>query len=484
MPTFVGSSLAIDPILSSLVIDELKSREGNRFSLLDFCTHNGVLHRGQYEAIIDPAPYSTEVTTRRAGKTTGRAADHIDTALRHARTNSLYVTLTRSNAKKIFFPIVNEINMKYHLGAEPNISDLCFRYPNGAMIYLAGVNDQMAIHNFRGMKFKLVTIDEPQSMRSYIEELINDVLGPALIDEDGRLRLSGTPGPIPAGYFYDICKSDKWRHHFFTMFENPFLDNPEKRLKMELERRGVTVDDPSIQREFFGQWVVDQDSLVIKYLEKAHFEDLPKAKWEHILSVDFGFEDADALAVIAFSHALPDAYLREELVKKKQGITEIAHQIQKMVEIYKPLKIVGDFGGLGKKIAEELRRRFSIPIVAADKNRKYEYIELLNDAIRTGRFRAKSNSLFAQDANLLEWEIDYESQKRVVSDRFHSDIIDAVLYGFRESLHYLFEPAVERAKPGSLEQLAEQEAEHIRHAEEAWQAEKGEEAFWSDPFEE
>lgn len=454
-----------------------------KFDLKEFCTKDGRLHEGQYKAIIDPAPYATEVTTRRAGKTTGRAADHIDTALKFPKTNSVYITLTRSNAKKIMFPIIQDINLRYNLGAEPNIQDLCFSFPNQSKIYLAGVKDQMSIHNFRGMKNKLVTIDEPQSMRPYIQELIDDILAPSLIDDDGRLRLSGTPGPIPKGYFYDVCQSREWSHHFFTMFDNPFMDQPKLRLDMELKRRGVQIDHPSIQREFFGKWVIDLESLVIYYNESCNYIELPPVKWEHVISVDVGFEDSDAISVIAFSSDSPTAYLVEEFVKNKQGITELTQQIEHLIEKYNPFKIVMDTGGLGKKIAEEMKKRYGLPIEAADKTRKFEFIEILNDALRTGRFKVKSDSVFAQDAMLLEWETDLEKQRRIISPRYHSDIIDAVLYGFRESLQWLYVPRVSKPKPGTKEWQDAQEKEHLQRLEDDLIATKAERDFWTDPFE-
>lgn len=465
--------------LKALVVEERLHRQGYRFDLKAFC------HPKQFEFVTDPAPYATAVTSRRAGKTVGCAADLLHTAIATPGMTCLYVTLTRSNAKKLIWPMLEQINRKYRLGGEPNQSDLTMTFRNDSRIFLAGVNDSSAIHQFRGLALKLVYLDEAQSMRAYVQELIDDVLGPALIDHNGRLRVTGSPSPVPAGYFHEISHSEEWAHHGFTIWDNPFIKNAKERLELELKRRGIGIDHPSIQREYFGKWALDLDALVIQYdASVAHFEALPaiKGKWDRILAIDVGFEDSDALAVIAFAHEVPCSYLEEELVKSKQGITELAVQIESLIRKYDPIKIVMDTGGLGKKIAEEIRRRYAIPIEAADKQRKFEYIELLNDALRTGRFRAKRNSMFAQDAMVLEWEVDREKQKRVVSDRFHSDIIDAVLYGFRESLHWTHEPERIRPQPGSAEALATQEREHWERVEAEIQKEKDEQSFWSDPF--
>jgi hypothetical protein len=119
-----------------------------------------------------------------------------------------------------------------------------------------------------------------------------------------------------------------------------------------------------------------------------------------------------------------------------------------------------DTGGLGKKIAEEMIRRYTLPIKPAQKADKYAHIELVNDGLRTGRFHVKRNSQFAADSMLLEWDMDKSSgDKLVVSDRFHSDICDAVLYGYREVLSFLNVPEPARPAVGSDAWLkAEQEA--------------------------
>jgi hypothetical protein len=118
--------------------------------------------------------------------------------------------------------------------------------------------------------------------------------------------------------------------------------------------------------------------------------------------------------------------------------------------------MVMDTGGLGRKIAEELKVRAALPIKAAEKTRKLEYIELVNDALRTGRLLARQGSQFASDCLLVEWDATRtRGEARVISDRFHSDIADAVLYAFRESLHWQH---VAPAPPPS-----EQQAERERH---------------------
>lgn len=416
---------------------------------------------------LDKARYQTAVCSRRAGKSIGAAARLIAAALSRPNSVALYVTLSRANAKRILWQALLELNREYGLGGEPKESELRMVFPNGANIYLSGASDKTEVDKFRGLALVLVLVDEAQALPSYLKQLVDEVLAPALMDFDGQLVLIGTPGPVPSGYFYECDMSQTWSHHSWTVFDNPWIERkskktPQQHLEEELKRRGVTVDDPVIQREWFGRWCYDPSSLVFRYNAQVnHYDSLPGAQrpWEYVIGVDLGFDDADAVCVLAWSESSPNLYLVEENVMAKQGITELANVLRSAWDKYSPLGVVADMGGLGKKIADELTRRTGIPMEAADKERKLEHIELLNDALRTGRMFAKKESRFAQDCLLVEWDKS-NPEKPKISERFHSDICDAVLYAYRKAQHWLYqEPKAPKPQINTPEWLLEQERE-------------------------
>jgi hypothetical protein len=157
----------------------------------------------------------------------------------------------------------------------------------------------------------------------------------------------------------------------------------------------------------------------------------------------------------------------EEIVTKHQGITELVNQIETLRMQYDISKIVVDTGGLGKKISEEISKRYKISVQPAEKVRKIEYIELLNDAMRSGKVKAKSDSQFAQDCMRVEWDLDKSTpDKRVISRRFHSDICEALLYAWRESYAYTHTAAPKLLKYGSKEWEMEEIARMEEQAEE------------------
>lgn len=423
-------------------VKELAARKvkNKAFVLEDF------LFLEQLAFVNDPSPFKTAVCSRRSGKTIACAADLCKTASSISGIVCLYVTLSRNNAKKIIWTELKKINRKFKLEGIANESDLSLTFPNESVIYCSGAGDKSEIEKFRGLPLKLCYIDESQSFPQYIKDLIDDVIAPALLDYAGTLSLIGTPGPIPSGYYYQCAQSAEWSHHNWTFFQNKFITQKSGQthnelLAREVKRRGVLTDHPSIQREFFGKWCLDSDALVYHYSDTInHYAELPKAKYTYILGVDIGYNDADALALLAWNTESKATFLVKEIVTRRQGIDELVEQIEVLRKQYDIAKIVMDTGGLGKKIQESIISRYQIPVVSADKTRKFEYIELMNASMRNGGLMAKSASLFAQECKLVEYDLDKSTpDKRVVSKRFHSDICDAVLYAWRESYSFTFQ---------------------------------------------
>lgn len=439
---------------------EIDKFYGRKFNITSF------LFDKQLTFVQDPAPFKIAVCSRRAGKTIACAADLIHTAINNTGIMCLYITLSAANAKRILWKELKKIDTNAKLEGIFNEADLSVTFKNNSVIYLSGAKDKSEIEKFRGHAINLCYIDECQSFRSYIQDLIDDIIAPALLDTAGKLCLIGTPGPVPSGYFYDCSVSESWSKHNWTFWDNfkwPALSQGythQQLFDRELKRRGISSGEPGIQREYFGKWLLDLESLLIKYDKKVnHFDTIPvKLKYNYIMGIDVGFKDADAICVLAWSPDDPTTYLVEEVLTTKQGITELAEQIEILDKKYKVDKMIMDMGALGKKIGEEIIRRHKIPVEAADKSRKMENIELLNDALRRGHFKAKNTSRFVQDSYKVEIDWDKSTAERmVVSDSYHSDIIDSVLYAFKVSPAYSWEPAPLAPRYGTKEWADAQE---------------------------
>jgi hypothetical protein len=424
------------------------------------------LFKEQLDFVKDEARFATAVCSVRAGKTTACAADLINTAMTMPGTIGLYITLARSSAKRIIWPDLHKINRDFKLNATPNEQDLSMKFPNGSIIYCSGASNEPEIEKFRGLSnVALAYIDESQAFRTHIKELVEEILVKRLYDTNGRCRLIGTPGPIPAGYFYEASQSNKWSHHAWTLHSNTWIERKSGKsvnelIQQDMDRKGVTIDDPSIQRECFGRWVLDANSLLLNYDPLTnHYDSLPEDKYEYILGIDLGVRDSDALCLLAYSPASPVTWLVEEIVTPNQLTDDLAAQIRKLERTYGPMTMVADAGGLGLKVVEDLMARYNFYIHKAEKQGKMADYKFLNNALRTGMFRAKKTTKFAEDCNILEKDIDKSTPEKIVV-KGHSDAVDAALYAFGHSPAYNYIPTKFKAMPGSPEYIKEQEDLH------------------------
>ena len=420
--------------------------------------------------------FRNAVCSRRAGKTVGIAADMVDLAQNEPEVNLLYITITQLQARAIIWADLMKIIEGYEIECKTDNTRLTITFPNKSKIYIAGAKDRTEIEKYRGWKLRACYIDECQSFRSYLKELINDIIIPALRDKRGQLYLTGTPGPVKAGVFFEYSQSKNWKAHHWTAFENPYMHSPpdldlEEVLQEERVIRGIDESDPSYIRETFGKWVEDKDALVFKFSKARNIYDVvpTDGEWHYIIGIDIGYNDSDAIAVIGYNTHHKKVYLVDEHVKNKQNISQLVEVIYRYKDEYNPIRMVMDAGALGKKIQEELRMRHGLNIEAADKTRKVEFIELLNDDLRTEKFKAFKNSIFEEDCMLVQWDKDSRirnPEKPKISDTYHSDICDAVLYAWRECRHYLSEKPQERTIVNTDAYMKELETKEAEECEE------------------
>jgi hypothetical protein len=104
--------------------------------------------------------------------------------------------------------------------------------------------------------------------------------------------------------------------------------------------------------------------------------------------------------------------------------------------------------------------------------RKQENVAFLNDALRTGRFKARYDSNFVKDSFLVEIDRSKSTPDKIrLSDKYHSDIIDAVLYAFKVSPAFSYTPPEYKPAVGSPEWLANQPNEMWESAKSHFEAE-------------
>lgn len=442
--------------------------------------------------INDTHRYLVAQCSRRAGKTNALAIRFFKTMEKHPKTTCVYLGLTLESARNILWPVLQDLNDAHGLGCKFVDSKLIMTHPNGSKLRILGADMSNFIKRLKGIKSPGIAIDEAQDFGPHIQSLVDDVLSPCISDYvDGWLAMTGTPGPVPQGYFFKATQERKFDYSFhgWTCIDNPYMPNPAEFIEQQKIRNEWEDNNPTLLREWKNQWVLDVQALWIRYQEKLnHYTQLPDIrpnKWNYILGIDWGFRDSDALAVLAWSEHDPNTYLVEELITPKQDITSLIENVQGMITKYDITKIVMDEGGGGKKMAEEMRRRHAIPVHPADKVRKQETVEFFNDTLRRGKFKAKSSSRFVQDSYLVQ--VDWNKSrpdKIVIKKDPHSDIIDAVLYSFKESPAYSYQAPTKEPKYGSKEYVDKQHERmfelELAGLQEESQKERDNSSWWKD----
>ena len=410
------------------------------------------LFEHQLAFINDPSSFKTALCSRRAGKTYASCYYLIETASKHPDSLSAYIALTRTSAKRLMWMELKRANRRYHIGMRFNNSELVATLPNNSQIILTGANDEADIDKLRGSAYRLVILDEAASFGAHMEELVQEVLEPALIDHNGTLAMIGTPNASCSGMFFHATTNPAfgYSNHHWTIMDNPHIPHAKDWLEKRMRQKKWDDTNPVYLREWRGQWIRSEDSLVYKYSEEKNFYDeVPYHEYDFdfILGVDLGYEDATAFVVGAYSPELPYFFVVDTFKQSKMLPSEIAIKIQEYNEMYNFTSIVADTGGLGKSIVEEFRQRWALPIKAAEKRNKAAYIELMNSDLAAGNILVNELSDLVDEWRLLQWDED----RRKEDGRFDNHLSDACLYAWRESKHFTHEEELLPPQMGSPE---------------------------------
>lgn len=418
----------------------------------------------QLQVVVDPSYFKAALCPRRAGKSHCAMSYALDTALRKRRAKVAFVTLTLKSARGIYWDEFRRKMEDYGIAFSAHKHDQLFTLAsNNSQIMLVGAESMSQIDKLRGQQFDLVVLDECKSFPEIVlNELIYDVIAPALLDRRGSLLMIGTPGSILQGPFFQAtypgAKNSKtgrpysrtydapesywienpedsfwsWSRHEWTIEDNPHLDSNVGKgemtaweLALDLKiKKGWDDNHPTWQREYLGRWVASEDTFVythanlcktapeIVYWDPADNENpfgLPHAgPWYYILGLDMGFVDDFAMVIAAYSPFDNCLYHVYDFKEASQDIDQIAAHIDRahgMVGSKGFLAIVADEGGSGSKnIFETYRRRYGWNIQPAQKADKQGHISVFNSDSRCGRIKLIPMSDLDREMMALQWD--------------------------------------------------------------------------------
>lgn len=326
---------------------------------------------------------------------------------------------------------------------------------NGSQIHLRGNATVAEQEKFRGFKAGLVIVDEAQSQRG-LKPLIEEIIEPMLMDYEGSmLVLQGTPPRVPDTYFEKLYREYRdnpkpdAKSYNWNMLSNPFIPNVDQELDLICERKGVTRDDPIIQREYLGV-VGAYDIEARMFSHVATYEGtIPESFFsepiEVVIGVDYGFNDYNSVIGMVFRKDTGKAYLFYEDKFNKATVTEIITSVRKAVDQGKGLLMKNPKNRLDdlgiycdtneKSISYEMVQTYSLPAYNAWKYDKNMALSQLKVDMQRAQILIPKDGVIEDETKRILYKRDKETDAildEIDDDVFHPDALMALLYASRQ----------------------------------------------------
>lgn len=504
------------------------------------------LTQKQQQVLDDPARRKAILCGRRAGKTVTDLIELFDTCLANKRARCLFLGRDKQAAKRACWDDLVMLNETYQLGAEVKDYERILRFPNGSTLEVSGVDTAQDAERIRGTKYHKIAVDECASFpvwyelenqkkvpRGLLDDLIEKVLQPALRDHRGTLILSGTPGTLLAGLFYEATRNEnrtirphpvnpkvkyctarpyedrlnpiydqvefRWSFHRWHVMDNTALPHLWEAAEEEKLSNGWADDHPTYRRETLGEWVSSANQLVFCWTEEKNRilpeQDTPHGlpdghDWAYLMGIDIGYTDPCAFVISAYSDTYPDLIVIEDYQETKMDVDDIARKIQEYLARYEHFQsIVADAGSGGaKNITESLRNMYGLPVQDAQKGRRRPQIELIRTDLNKGRIKLMPGTFLELEWSTQPWDDTGEEPDPGFPD--HS--ADAMRYLFHNSYHRLSDTGHDQSLlPGTPEWYQVQRRLELERAIQAKKAKRNPDAFdvipilddnYDDPF--
>lgn len=361
-------------------------------------------HPKQQAFFRSPAKRKATKKTRRAGATSGGCRELIARCLESPGYRATYATTTRDEAierawendtKSGFVDILRQFGTPIPrrgvetvalagVTVEIRYSDLELEFSNGSLVDLFGAeNVGDAVRKKRGTQKDVIWVDESQDFPE-LATFYKRAVVPALTERKGECWLTGTPGEVPLGFFFEITRDDGeprtpgWEIHEIAQVDNPFFGRPvqvgsdwwvednlgarhgpvataeaaeelARKVRWEntageaIRENGWAEDDPDLLREWFARWVKEGAKFVYAVHSvpehqliyapsrlgedgfpdiQAALDDLPERSRgrDYFLAMGADLGTRAAFAFVVWAWSLRDPILYEVCAWKKPGL--------------------------------------------------------------------------------------------------------------------------------------------------------------------
>lgn len=344
-------------------------------------------------AIADPGvlKFALDIS-RRWGKTFVLCLIAIEVAITTPKARVRFAAPTLDELAERVIPICEEIleDCPEHLRPVWRRQRKAFIFPNGAVIRLAGVNNQGA-RKLRGSGAELFIVDEGGFIDE-VEKLIKQVATPQLLDTGGTLIGGSTPPDSPAHEYCDFYRDCKAAGNWFHADVYTMGLPPEKIDLFAVDAGGY--ESVTFRREYLSEYVADSELVIIPDFKPAlHVRAVPKPDtypfWQKYVAMDIGATARDFTAVIFGHYHYLEArcYVERVLIDRKL-----------------PRMLTPALAKEIRRIETELWGAHASPRRVADNNNVELLVELATDAFNPVTFMPTSkDELPAMVNNLCDW---------------------------------------------------------------------------------
>lgn len=355
----------------------------------------------------------------------------------------------------------------FRLGQDYKLNEqqMTCTFPSGGSITLGGLDDKERVDKILGQEYALIYVNECQDVPWATVNILKTRLRQVVTGFKNKFLADLNP-TTDAHWSYRLwldgvhpeTREPIKRPEDYAHIQMNTVDNAANLDASYIEELGNLVGNAR-QRFFLGEF---QSTTGLRVFNPAGLYDWPEfVSWAETrqgqlrftAGLDLGYQDADAFVIFAYVPQEQEVWLIYEHKARRETMDELVVAIRdgiKWVRANVPardhsLQIYAEtatlrYGHEGdeKKTASMLAEVYGLPIQRAYKRDKKLGIELLQDVVNSGRFRIPRGGPFHDETDQVIWtrETDGTIVRKIDDESYHPDLMDAVLYPFRELWSY------------------------------------------------
>ena len=466
----------------------------------------GMLHPKQAAAQADNSTKRATSAGRRGGKTFGEAADLIIEGLENPQSNNLFVCLSKTHARTLLWDNpktgLHVLDRLFNLNLDMNNSKAIATMTNGSLISLHGATKADELEKIRGRGNDKVKVDECASFSPRrLENLVDKCIVPSLADYQGKLTLSGTPGRVCAGPWWDatsiytygdnpfkdtekpkcVAYADRhlytpeeldqyeWTCHRYNFKDNVAIPDLQEFAYAEKMRKGWEDSHPIWVNEWLGLWILTFGDLVYRYRPEYDWKGgaLPeKQAWKYLASCFWDTNGTVGIVVIAYSRKNHSLYHVAERKIPNADTQMVAAALRSLEEDYYFEDIVGARPGDKERLWEDLMEFHNIYVHPVPYSAQNELVILANSDLDRGQVHVLKDSELRSEFLRISWK---DPGKRADTTYTDTALSSAFVFGWQFCYHRGPRQVTnEGPRPGTrehYEQIAERELEELSRQE-------------------